>query len=140
MPYIRNRFIKNAVITADKMATSAAAAGGSTLAPGIPVVVALTIPDAAGDVDFVLPYKATVVDIVGVQVGTGNAGNSWTVKNGANVISSALNNASDTGVSRPTTLNPANATIALGGTLRVTVVKAGGAASGTIYVTMLKVA
>lgn len=164
MPYIRNRFIKNAVITSDKLVagtiiaasladnilagsklanvTYVAGAGtASAVVPGVPCVVALTIADAAtADYLFTIPFKANVIDATVVQIGAGNAGNSVTLKNAADAITNGMNNASDKGISRATTLDTTKNTISAGANLTVAVVKAGGAAAVQVFVTLVRVA
>lgn len=142
-------------VTADKIAAGAitaadaalvttyAGAGTATaVTPAFPTVVSVSIADAASAVyDFTMPFKCKVVDAVVIQVGVGNAGNSVTLKNAAGTaITSAMNNAADKGVSRPTTIDTANNTIASGAVLKVDVTKAGGAAALIIYVTVTPVA
>lgn len=165
MPYIRNRFIRNAVITSDKLvagtivaasladniltsskvANTAYGAGAGTaqnVTPGMPVTLALTIADAAtANYDFVLPFKCQAIDAYTVQVGAGNAGNSCTLKNNAGTtFSSALNNATDTGIARTSVLVTTANTFAAGEKMTAAVVKAGGSAGLVVYVTLLRLA
>lgn len=165
MPYIRNRFIRNAVITSDKLVAgtlvaasladnilgstkignttyTAAAGTAQNVTPGVPVTLAVTIADAASaSYDFVIPFKCQAIDAYTVQVGAGNAGNSCTLKNNAGTaFSSAMNNATDTGVARTTVLVTTANSFAAGDKLTATMVKAGGAASIVVYVTLLRLA
>lgn len=121
------------------------AAGALTAAMiGVPVVVPLTIPDAAtGDVDFTgMPFKMRVIEAWAVKTtGAGNAGNSWQVKNGAAAITEPMvDPVTDQKVVRCTDLNDANHEIAAAGTLRVTRTKVGGDASCLLYVMLVRVA
>jgi hypothetical protein len=110
--------------------------------PGVQVVVGMSIADAASAIyNFTLPFKCEVLDAQVIQVGAGNAGNSVTIKNAAGTaITNAMNNATDKGVSRPTTVDHANNTIASGAVVKVDVVKAGGAASVEVYLTIVPIA
>jgi hypothetical protein len=109
----------------------------SNVIGGIPVLHVFDIADAAtNDYDIVLTHKTRVVDVWAVKNGgAGGAANTVQVKNGASVISSVLDlNIADTTVARTTTLDDAQNTILAGGTLRASVVKAGGNAACTVYV------
>lgn len=110
--------------------------------PGVQVVVGMSIADAASAIyNFTMPFKCEVLDAQVIQVGAGNAGNSVTIKNAAGTaITNAMNNTSDKGVSRPTTIDHANNTIAAGAVVKVDVVKAGGAASVEVYLTIVPIA
>lgn len=110
--------------------------------PGVQVVVGMSIADATSAIyNFTMPFKCEVLDAQVIQVGAGNAGNSVTIKNAAGTaITNAMNNTSDKGVSRPTTIDHANNTIAAGAVVKVDVVKAGGAASVEVYLTIVPVA
>lgn len=110
--------------------------------PGVQVVVGMSIADAASAIyNFTMPFKCEVLDAQVIQVGAGNAGNSVTIKNAAGTaITNAMNNTADKGVSRPTTIDHVNNTIASGAVVKVDVVKAGGAASVEVYLTIVPVA
>ena len=110
--------------------------------PGVQVVVGMSIADAASAIyNFTMPFKCEVLDAQVIQVGAGNAGNSVTIKNAAGTaITNAMNNTADKGVSRPTTVDHANNTIAAGAVVKVDVVKAGGVASVEVYLTIVPVA
>ena len=110
--------------------------------PGVQVVVGMSIADAASAIyNFTMPFKCEVLDAQVIQVGAGNAGNSVTIKNAAGTaITNAMNNTSDKGVSRPTTVDHVNNTIASGAVVKVDVVKAGGAASVEVYLTIAPIA
>lgn len=137
--------IASGSIAGSKLANVATATGAGTptaVTPGVASVVSLNITDAASAVyDFTMPFKCRVVDAVVIQVGAGNAGNSITLKNAAGTaITNAMNNASDKGVSRPSTIDTANNTIAAAAVLKADVVKAGGAAALVVLVTVIPVA
>jgi len=109
--------------------SDAATVANAQTAPGIPVIYTVAIPDAAsGDTDVVVDDKIEVLDFtVQQRGGAGNAGNSYTLKNGANAISDAIGAAAaDKAVSRAGTIDDAFSTIAAAGTLRISHVKAGG--------------
>jgi hypothetical protein len=118
--------------------TPLAAAGAlAAVNVGMPVMIVLDCPDVAtGDLDFTaLPFKIQVTGVDYIKTGgAGDAGNSHTVKNGANAITGALNSAVDTTVVPATTLDDANWTIAAAGTIRVSVVKIGGSSAARIIV------
>lgn len=110
----------------------AANVANAQTAPGIPVVYTIAIPDAAtGDTDVVIDDKIEVLDFsVQQRGGAGNAGNSYTLKNGANAISDAIGAAAaDKAVSRAGTIDDAFSTIAAAGTLRISHVKGGGSSA-----------
>lgn len=132
-------------LTSAKTATVATVAGAGTaqaVVPGIQSVVAVSIADAASAVyDFTVPFKCKVVDALVTQVGAGNAGNSVVVRNAAGTaITNAMNNTADDGVSRATSLDDGNNTIAAGAVFKVDVTKAGGSAAVVVYVTIIPVA
>lgn len=119
-------------------------AGGGTLpVTGTPeLVFAVTIPDAAGDIDFTVgPQKVVITDVHVVQAAGGNPGNSYTLSTaaGALPISNAIAGAAATGaVGRASSLE--NATVLGGASLQLTVVKAGGSVAGTLLVRCVPVA
>ena len=132
-------------LTASKTATVATVAGAGTaqaVTPGIQSVVAVSIADAASAVyQFTVPFKCKIVDALVSQVGAGNAGNSVVIRNAASTaITNAMNNASDDGVSRCTSLDEGNNTIAAGAVFKVDVTKAGGSAAVVVYLTVIPVA
>lgn len=132
-------------IKSSKTATVATVAGAGTaqaVTPGIQSVVMMSIADAASAIyDFTLPFKCEVLDAQVIQVGAGNAGNSVTIKNAAGTaITNAMNNSTDKGVSRPSTVDHANNSIAAGAVVKVDVVKAGGSAAVEVYLTIVPVA
>lgn len=153
--WITRRFIRDGEVTTEKLATGAV--NGSKIAtlinavgvvgtpqpvtPGVQVIVGASIADAASNIyDLTVPFKCKVLDAQVIQVGAGNAGNSVTVKNAAGTaITNAMNNATDKGVSRPTTIDTANNTIAASAVVKLDVVKAGGAASVEVYLTVVPV-
>jgi len=132
-------------LTASKTATVATVAGAGTaqaVTPGIQSVVAVSIADAASAVyQFTVPFKCKIVDALVSQVGAGNAGNSVVIRNAASTaITNAMNNASDDGVSRCTSLDEGSNTIAAGAVFKVDVTKAGGSAAVVVYLTVIPVA
>jgi len=164
--WITRRFIRDGEVTTEKLASgvitaakiAAGAINGSKIAtltnavgvvgtpqpvtPGVQVIIGASIADAASAIyDLTVPFKCEVLDAQVIQVGAGNAGNSVTIKNAAGTaITNAMNNTSDKGVSRPTTIDHANNTIAAGAVVKVDVVKAGGLASVEVYLTVVPVA
>lgn len=132
-------------IKSSKTATVATVAGAGTaqaVTPGIQSVVMMSIADAASAIyDFTVPFKCEVLDAQVIQIGAGNAGNSVTIKNAAGTaITNAMNNTSDKGVSRPSTVDHANNSIAAGAVVKLDVVKAGGSAAVEVYLTIVPVA
>lgn len=115
-------------VLGDEQAGNVATAGGT----GIPLIATYDIADAASaDYDIVVPEKVEVLDTWAQKRGAnGGAANTIQIKNGANAISGALSlNINDTTLARATTIDDAYSTIAAGGTLRFTTVKAGGNAA-----------
>lgn len=110
---------------------------------GVPVQLVLEHADiATGNVDYTgCPYKLFVTNIETTQVGAGNAGNSVTVHNGTtgNAITDGMNNATANGTDQAATLDPTHRVIAAGATIRVAVVKAGGASSAKVIITALRI-
>lgn len=108
-------------------------------AVGVPVVYTRTIADAATtDYDVVITEKVEVVDVVVIKI-SANAtavANTVQVKNGATAISDAIsiNAALDTDVKRAGKIDDASNVIAAGGTMRVTVTKAGGDAAVKVII------
>lgn len=111
---------------------------------GVPVQLVLEHADiATGNVDYTgCPYKLFVTNVETTQVGAGNAGNSITVHNGTtgNAITDAMNNATANGTDQAATLDPTHRVIAAGATIRVAVVKAGGASSAKVIISALRIA
>jgi hypothetical protein len=137
--------IASGAINGSKFATVATVAGAGTaqaVVPGAQSVVAVSIADAASAVyEFTVPFKCKIVDALVSQVGAGNAGNSVVIRNAASTaITNAMNNASDDGVSRCTSLDDGNNTIAAGAVFKVDVTKAGGSAAVVVYLTVIPVA
>lgn len=111
-------------------------------------VVELSVPDLpTGNLDFTLPVAARlgganvqIIDAWFVKTNANAAAaNTVQVQTGAgaaitDVISTNIN---DTLIARATQIDDATATIPAGGTLRVRSVKAGGDATGLLYVRML---
>lgn len=106
----------------------------------LPILYPIDIPDGGGDKDVIVAHKIRVIDAWLRKILPGNAGNSFTVKNGTQAITNGMNNASDNGVARATIISDAFGEIAEGGTLRVTSVLAGGATNAVVYVLAVRVA
>jgi hypothetical protein len=107
----------------------------SSLEPQIPTVITVPVPDAAtGDIDLVLATKFEVIDVICQKQGGAGAGNTVTVKNGANAISDAIACATDTAITRAGTINDANSTIAAGGTLRLSCTRAAGTRNSLVTI------
>lgn len=108
-------------------------ATNSSTEPQIELSIPVVLPDAAGDVDVVLASKFEVTEVLLQKQGgaTGAFANTVQVKNGAAAISDAIsiNGTADGGLVRSASIDDANSTIAQGGTLRITTVKAGGTAA-----------
>lgn len=99
------------------------------------VVENFAIPDAAGDVDYdiVLKRKMQVIDIV-VGKSVAGAGNTVTVKKGATAISNAIAADTDKAITRAGTIDPAQSTLNVGDTLRVSAHRAAGSMLATVTV------
>lgn len=120
------------VINADYAARLTVSAG--TTKPGM----VLTIPVATSgsvtaDFDTIVEDKCEVVDVICRKDGAG-AGNTITVKNGANAISDAIAYATDKAVTRAGTIDTANNVIVAGGTLRVSATRSAGTVVGLVDV------
>lgn len=108
---------------------------------GIPQVAVFDIADAASaDYDIAVLEKIEVLDIVAQKTAAnGGAANTVQAKSTAAAISDAMSlNINDTTLARAATINDANSTIAAGGILRASVVKAGGNAACKLMVTYVK--
>jgi len=108
---------------------------------GIPVIHRVDIADGAGDTDVTLTHKTRVLDAWAVKTAAnGGSGDTVTVKNGANAITSAIDlNVNDTLIARTTLINDAYHEIAASGTLKVTAANATNNAC-TVYVLGIRVA
>jgi len=137
--------IASGSIAGAKIANVATATGAGTptaVTPGVPVVVALNITDAGSSAvfDFTMPFKCKVIDAYIIQVGAGNAGNAVVIKNAAGTaISSSMNNAADKALTRTTSIDTANSTIAAAAVLKVDVTRVAGA-NVNVYVTVIPIA
>jgi hypothetical protein len=101
---------------------------------GILLAHIFNIADAAdADYDIVLKEKFEVVDVVVHKIGAG-AGNTVTVKNGATAISDAIAAAVDKAKTLAGTIDDAQSTVAVGGTLRCSVHRAAGTAQMKVFV------
>jgi hypothetical protein len=142
--------IKDANVTQAKLAlasldgTVAKVVADANVIGGLPVLFRIDCPDAAGNVDVVSTHKIRVLDAWGLNTGVAAhaTADTWQVKNGANAISDAVaKTATVNAVKRIATIDPAQAEIAAGGTLRITTAKGAGAlnAAVTVYVLALRV-
>ena len=109
---------------------------------GLMVLHRIDVPDATGNVDVVLTHKTRVIDAWALNTGIAAhaANDTWQVKNAGNAISDAVaKTATVNAVKRISTITPAQAEIAAGGTLRIAAVKDTNAAV-TAYVLGIRVA
>jgi predicted RecA/RadA family phage recombinase len=109
---------------------------------GVPVLFRIDCADASANVDVVSTHKIRVIDAWALNTGIAAhaANDTWQVKNGANAISDAVaKTATVNAIKRISTIDPAQAEIAAGGTLRITTVKDTNAAV-TVYVLAIRVA
>jgi hypothetical protein len=103
--------------------------------PGSLVTYTFDIADAASaDYDRVVDQKIEIMEVVLIKNGAG-AGNTTTIKNGANPITDVMATAVDKTVTRAGTIDRAFNVIPAGGTLRVSVARAAGlgGVKGTIF-------
>jgi hypothetical protein len=108
---------------------------------GIGVLHRIDIADASGNTDLTLAHKTRVIDAWGINTGIAAhaTADTWQVKNGADAISDAVaKTAGVNAVKRISSIDPAHAEIAAGGTLRLTAVKDTNAAV-TVYVLGIRV-
>lgn len=122
-------------------------ADGAT-SPQVPVLLSISLADAAGDVDttLVLPagqaYKINNIRIE--QAGVGNAGNNYTVSKAGSAISNAIAGSTTDGailgIYTIAAANKANNSFGNGDVLRIAVAKAGGSAAGLAYITLHRTA
>jgi hypothetical protein len=107
-------------------------------AAGVPVIYDFDIADAAtADYDRIVDQKFEVIDVVVVKT-TAGAGNTVQVKNAATAITDAIAAAVDKAVTRAGTIDRAQAVVAAGGTLRITVTRAAGSAAVQVRVIGIK--
>ncbi len=126
----------------------AALVADDNLVGGLPVLHRLDIVDAAsGNREITLDHKTRIIDVwVQKTVADGHATEDLiTVGAGASAITDdmAIGLLNDTGITRATEINDANAEIAAAGALRVTWVKGSGGGndvSCTVYVLGIRVA
>lgn len=138
----------DAIWTEAKLATAsltglvAAVVANANVIGGLTVLHRVDCADASANVDVVLTHKTRVIDAWALNTGIAAhaANDTWQVKNGANAISDAVaKTATVNAVKRVGTIDPAQAEIAAGGTLRITTVKDTNAAV-TVYVLGIRVA
>lgn len=111
------------------------------VAPGSLVIHQFKIADAAtADYDLLITDKIEVLDVlVQKQAANGGAANTVQVKNAGNAITDAVSiNINDQALARAAAVNDANSVIAAGGTLRASVIKAGGNAACFVTVIGIK--
>jgi hypothetical protein len=104
------------------------------------VFIVKVLDVASADYDIVLDHAIEVFDVtVRKEGGAGGAANTVQVKSGANAITDVMSiNTPDGSQIYPSTVDDANAEIASGGTLRVSVVKAGGNAACKVFISAVK--
>lgn len=112
-------------------------------AAAVPMVEMFEIPDAAGaDYDVVVPEKLEVIDtlVQKTALAAGANANTVQVKNAAAAITDAIsiNGAADGDLKRAGNITDANSIIAAAGTMRITIVRAGGNAAVKVAVTYIK--
>ena len=119
----------------------AAVVANANVIGGLTVLHRINIADAAsGDTDVTLTHKTRVIDAWVVLTASGNAGNTYTVKNAGNAITNAITpGATDTTLARAAVIDDANHEIAAAGTLRVSHVRAGGSSAAIVYVLGVRV-
>jgi hypothetical protein len=111
--------IANNVLTGNKVDAGAL---DSTNVFAIPIVLRRTIAAATADTDITMPYKAEVIAVQAVkEAANGGAGDSITVKNGANAITNSLdlNTSTDGQVVGASQINPAYRVLDAAATLRI---------------------
>ena len=105
----------------------------ATTQPALALLAEIVCADTAGDYDLIAPFACEVVDALFNSTGSApsNAGDTWKISTVTLAGSSAdataaqaLVNATNS-ITRPVALNPANALVEAGGTLRITVAKVG---------------
>ena len=135
--------VTQAKITAASLdGTVAKVVANANVIGGVTVLHQVNIADAvSGDTDVVLTHKTRVLDAWVVLTATGDAANTYTVKNAGNAITDAITpGATDTTLKRAAQINDAKHEIAAAGTLRVSHVKTGGSSAAIVYVLGIRVA
>lgn len=98
-----------------------APAAGDTVEPGLVLTFAISLADgAAGDSDFVVDDAFEVIGFDVIKRNGAGAGNTATLKKGANAITGAVAAAVDNTKTSATTIDDAQSTFAKGDTLRIT--------------------
>ena len=140
--------IANDAVTEAKIAAAALSGlvakvvANANVIGGLTVLHRIDVADATGDTNVVLTHKTRIIDAWALNTGIAAhaANDTWQVKNGANAISDAVaKTATVNALKRISTIDPARAEIAAGGTLRIAAVKDTNAAV-TVYVLGIRVA
>lgn len=136
-------------ITADKMNKKletvdlgdAEASEAEATTPSILGCHQVVVPDTADDIDIILDENEMVIDAWAVKTtGAGGGGDALTIKDGSgNTIATMSLNVADKAITRATDIDDDFATIASGGTLRVTPTIGGGVANCLLFIMVLKV-
>jgi hypothetical protein len=107
-------------------------------AVGMHGVIMFNVADAAtSDIDIVVTEKIEVIDVTCRKDAGAGAANTMQIKNGATAISNAIACDTDKTITRAGTIDVASATIAAGGTLRLTATKAAGTRTCKVFVHVL---
>jgi hypothetical protein len=128
----------NLMASLDLTGAGVANVGASNVIGGVMVVHRVLASALTGDVDVTLTHKTRIMDVMCIATAAGGAGDTITVKNGADPITDAIDlNVSDKVVKRPTTIDDAFHEIAAAGTLRIT---GASAVNAQVYVIGMRVA
>lgn len=124
--------------------SKAAVVADANVIGGLPVLHRIDVADAAGDTDVVLTHKTRIIDAWGLNTGIAAdaAGDTWKLVNvtsGNDITDAVVKTATVNAVKRISTIDPAEAEIAAGDTLRITAAKTTNAAA-TVYVLGIRVA
>lgn len=103
------------------------------------VTYPFNFPDAATtSYDFTVQEAFELLDVVCQKRGAAGAGNTVQVKKGATAVSDAIACATDTNVTRASTIDDAQSSFAVGDTLRITVTRAAGNAACQVWLKGLR--
>lgn len=122
--------------------TAAKVVADANIIGGVPVLHRIDVADGTGNTDVVLTHKTRVIDAWALNTGIGAhaTNDTWQVKNSANAISDAVaKTATVHAIKRISTIDPTQAAISAGGTLRIAAVKDLNSAV-TVYVLGIRVA